>query len=44
VAAQDKTAIGIWRLEQLQVIDKSSNLKIYSAAEPLVGNVTFRVQ
>lgn len=44
VAIPDKAAIGVWRLEQLQVLDKSNNLKIDSAAEPLVANVTFRVQ
>jgi hypothetical protein len=44
VAVPDKAAIGAWRLEQIQVIDKSNNLKIYSAADPLVANVIFRVQ
>jgi hypothetical protein len=44
VAIPDKAAIGVWRLEQLQVLDKASNLKIYSLADAVVSAVSFRVQ
>jgi hypothetical protein len=44
IAVPDKAAIGVWRLEQLQVLDKANNLKIYSLADHIVSDVTFRVQ
>lgn len=44
VAIPDKAAVGVWRLEQLQVLDKANNLKIYTTADPVVANVSFRVQ
>lgn len=44
VAIPNKAAIGVWRLEQLQVLDKASNLKIYSLADAVVSAVSFRVQ
>ncbi len=44
VAIPDKAALGVWRLEQLQILDKANNLKIYTTADPVVANVSFRVQ
>jgi hypothetical protein len=44
VTIPDKAAVGLWRLEQLQVLDKANNLKIYTTADGVVANVSFRVQ
>lgn len=37
-------ARGIYRLGSLQVIDKANNVKLYSANDPIVANIAFRVQ
>ena len=37
-------AVGMWRLEQVQILDRANNLKIYTVADPVVSNVSFRVQ
>src|SRR5438270_3833293 len=45
IAIVDKAqARGIYRLPSLQVIDKANNVKLYSANDPAIANVTFRVQ
>jgi hypothetical protein len=38
------SAKGTWHLNWLQVSDKASNLKTYSASDPLLANVRFEVQ
>jgi hypothetical protein len=37
-------ARGIYRLGSLQVIDKANNVKLYSANDPVIANVSFRIQ
>jgi hypothetical protein len=37
-------ARGIYKLGSLQVIDKANNVKLYSANDPIVANVAFRIQ
>ncbi|HEY2324259.1 MAG TPA: hypothetical protein VGJ82_15475 [Thermoanaerobaculia bacterium] len=45
IAIVDKAqARGIYRLGSLQVIDKANNVKLYSANDPVIANVAFRVQ
>ena len=39
-----KQARGIYRLGSLQVIDKANNVRLYSANDPMIAKVTFRVQ
>ncbi|HEX7191427.1 MAG TPA: hypothetical protein VF381_07625 [Thermoanaerobaculia bacterium] len=45
IAIVDKSqARGIYRLGSLQVIDKANNVKLYSPNDPVIANVSFRVQ
>ncbi len=44
VAVPANEAVGVWRLEQVQILDRANNLKIYTIADPVVANVSFRVQ
>ena len=44
VAVPVDEAVGVWRLEQVQILDRANNLKIYTVADPVVSNVSFRVQ
>lgn len=37
-------ARGIYRLGSLQVIDKANNVKLYGPNDPVIANVSFRVQ
>jgi hypothetical protein len=37
-------ARGVYKLGSLQVIDKANNVKLYSANDPIVANVAFRIQ
>ncbi|HEX3108341.1 MAG TPA: hypothetical protein VHU41_04535, partial [Thermoanaerobaculia bacterium] len=45
IAIVDKhQARGTYRLGSLQVIDKANNVRLYSANDPVIANVAFRVQ
>ncbi|HEY2830156.1 MAG TPA: hypothetical protein VGJ88_08550 [Thermoanaerobaculia bacterium] len=45
IAITDKNqARGTYRLGSLQVIDKANNVKLYSPNDPVIANVSFRVQ
>jgi hypothetical protein len=45
IAITDKNqARGTYRLGSLQVIDKANNVKLYSPNDPVIANISFRVQ
>jgi hypothetical protein len=44
IAIADKNqARGTYRLSSLQVIDKANNVKLYSANDPVIANIAFRI-
>ncbi|HEX3108197.1 MAG TPA: hypothetical protein VHU41_03815 [Thermoanaerobaculia bacterium] len=45
IAILDKhQARGTYRLQSLQVIDKANNVRLYSANDPVIANVAFKIQ
>jgi hypothetical protein len=42
--SEPKTPRGTYRLGSLQVIDKANNVKLYGPTDPVIANISFRVQ
>jgi hypothetical protein len=41
---EPKMPKGVWRMGSLQVIDKANNIKLYVQNDPVIANVSFRIQ
>lgn len=44
VISEPKTPRGVYKLGSLHVIDKANNVKLYAPTDPVIANISFRVQ